>query len=172
MICKTCYQFFHFKCIFIYTLHYVNISCLFRLPVSPSMQKMNLHSISLSFLIAICAVLASTHIINPNPSIFLIKYLIHFSLTFFSSSPITSTVVAYNIGCHHHQHNRHHNKSKKVIPCEDFSPDFPQDTNTTAYICVDRNGCCNFTTVQAAIDAVPNFSLKRTIIWINTGIYL
>jgi hypothetical protein len=136
------------------------------------MQKMNLHSISLSFLIAICAVLASTHIINPNPSIFLIKYLIHFSLTFFSSSPITSTVVAYNIGCHHHQHNRHHNKSKKVIPCEDFSPDFPQDTNTTAYICVDRNGCCNFTTVQAAIDAVPNLSLKRTIIWINTGIYL
>ncbi|XP_075647150.1 putative pectinesterase 8 [Castanea sativa] len=134
------------------------------------MQKMNLLSIcvSLSFLFAILAVLSSTHIINSNPS--LLKYLINFSLTFFSSSPITSTVIAYNIRGHHHQH-KHHKKNKTVNPCEDFSPDFPKDTNTTSYICVDRNGCCNFTTVQAAVNATPDFSPNRTIIWINTGIY-
>ncbi|PSR96405.1 Pectinesterase [Actinidia chinensis var. chinensis] len=38
-------------------------------------------------------------------------------------------------------------------------------------ICVDRNGCCNFTTVQSAVDAVGVLSQKRTIIWINNGIY-
>ncbi|XP_023894536.1 probable pectinesterase 8 [Quercus suber] len=128
---------------------------------------MNLPSIciSLSFLFAIFAVLSSTHIINSNPSF--LKYLTNFSLTFFSSSPITSTVITYNIGGHH----KHHKKNKTVNPCEDFSPDFPADTDTTSYICVDRNGCCNFTTVQAAVNAIPDFSQNRTIIWINNGIY-
>ncbi|XP_050280709.1 probable pectinesterase 8 [Quercus robur] len=130
---------------------------------------MNLHSISLSFLFAIFAVLASTHITNSNPSF--LKYLIRFSLTFFSSSPITATVIAYSSGGHHHQYNRHNNEGKIVTPCEGFSPDFPKDTNTTSYLCVDPNGCCNFTSVQAAVDAVPDFSQNRTIIWINTGVY-
>lgn len=130
---------------------------------------MNLHSVSLSFLFAIFAVLASTHITNSNPSF--LKYLIHFSLTFFSSSPITATVIAYNSGGHHHQYNRHNNEGKIVTPCKGFSPDFLKDTNTTSYLCVDPNGCCNFTSVQAAVDAVPDFCQNRTIIWINTGVY-
>ena len=133
------------------------------------MQKMNLHSISLSFLFAIFAVLTSTHITDSNPSF--LKYLIHFSLAFFSSSPITATVIAYSSGGHHHQYNRQNNEGKIVTPCEGFSPDFPKDTNTTSYLCVDPNGCCNFTSVQAAVDAVPDFSQNRTIIWINTGVY-
>ncbi|XP_023916953.1 probable pectinesterase 8 [Quercus suber] len=130
---------------------------------------MNLHSVSLSFLFAIFAVLPSTHITNSNPSF--LKYLIHFSLTFFSSSPITATVIAYNSGGHHHQYNRHNNEGKIVTPCKGFSPDFLKDTNTTSYLCVDPNGCCNFTSVQAAVDAVPDFCQNRTIIWINTGVY-
>ncbi|KAB2610816.1 pectinesterase 8 [Pyrus ussuriensis x Pyrus communis] len=56
--------------------------------------------------------------------------------------------------------------------CDDFPPGFPPpDTNTTSYLCVDPNGCCKFTLVQAAVDAVPTPSSKRTIIWINKGIY-
>ncbi|CAN1749070.1 Probable pectinesterase 8 [Linum perenne] len=56
--------------------------------------------------------------------------------------------------------------------CDDFPPDIPPpETGNTATICVDRNGCCNFTTVQAAVDAVPIMSLKRSVIWINSGIY-
>ncbi|KAM3732437.1 hypothetical protein ACB098_11G061100 [Castanea mollissima] len=130
---------------------------------------MNLHSTSLSFLFAMFTVLASTHITNSNPSF--LKYLTHFSLHFFSLSPITATVIAYNSRGHHPQYNRHNNEGKIVTPCEGFSPDFPKDTNTTSYLCVDPNGCCNFTSVQAAVDAVPDFSQNRTIIWINTGVY-
>jgi pectin methylesterase-like acyl-CoA thioesterase len=36
---------------------------------------------------------------------------------------------------------------------------------------VDKNGCCNFTTVQSAVDAVGNFSQRRNVIWINSGMY-
>ncbi|XP_075646410.1 putative pectinesterase 8 [Castanea sativa] len=133
------------------------------------MQKMNLHSTSLSFLFAMFTVLASAHITDSNPSF--LKYLTHFSLHFFSLSPITAIVIAYNSGGHHPQYNRHNNEGKIVTPCEGFSPDFPKDTNTTSYLCVDPNGCCNFTSVQAAVDAVPDFSQNRTIIWINTGVY-
>ncbi|XP_008809346.1 probable pectinesterase 8 [Phoenix dactylifera] len=70
---------------------------------------------------------------------------------------------------HHHHHK--YPKSNTTI-CDDFPPGFPPpDTNTTSILCVDRNGCCNFTTVQSAVDAVGNFSQKRTVIWINKGIY-
>ncbi|KAJ4970454.1 hypothetical protein NE237_003553 [Protea cynaroides] len=48
----------------------------------------------------------------------------------------------------------------------------PPSTETTSVICVDQNGCCNFTTVQAAVNAVDAFSQKMTIIWINTGTYV
>ncbi|KAG1326389.1 Pectinesterase [Cocos nucifera] len=74
---------------------------------------------------------------------------------------------------HHHHHHHHGNDSKSNSTiCSDFPPDFPPpDTNTTSILCVDHNGCCNFTTVQSAVDAVGNFSQKRTIIWINKGIY-
>ena len=141
--------------------------------VSPSYQKMmmKLPLISLSFLVAIFAVLSYTqYFINPNPSFF--KYLIS-DLTFFSS-PIISTLLPYSMGGHHHhQHqHKHPNKGRIGSVCDDFPPDFPSETSTTSYICVDSNGCCNFTTVQAAVDAVPNLSIKRTIIWINSGIYL
>ncbi|KAB8601132.1 hypothetical protein FH972_025835 [Carpinus fangiana] len=75
-------------------------------------------------------------------------------------------------GHHHHQHqHKHPSKGRIGSVCDDFPPDFPSETNTTSYICVDSNGCCNFTTVQAAVDAVPNLSMERTIIWINSGIY-
>ncbi|KAG9131397.1 hypothetical protein Leryth_022190, partial [Lithospermum erythrorhizon] len=75
-----------------------------------------------------------------------------------------------------HHHHKHHDDDddKKIIKsiCDDFPPNVPPaDTNTTSYLCVDSNGCCNFTTVQAAVDAVKDFNLKRTIIWINTGVY-
>ncbi|XP_054813897.1 probable pectinesterase 8 [Prosopis cineraria] len=80
---------------------------------------------------------------------------------------------------HHHHH--HHKKrrpddssSGDIISnlCDDFPPGIPpENTNTTTYLCVDRRGCCNFTTVQAAVNAVPDNSNKRNIIWINSGLY-
>ncbi|KZV38788.1 putative pectinesterase 8 [Dorcoceras hygrometricum] len=73
-------------------------------------------------------------------------------------------------------HRRHHKKTDQnnntKVSCSDFPPDFPpSDTNVSSVFCVDHNGCCNFTTVQSAVDAVDVSSLKRTIIWINKGIY-
>ncbi|KAJ4955100.1 hypothetical protein NE237_011883 [Protea cynaroides] len=37
----------------------------------------------------------------------------------------------------------------------------PPSTTTTSVICVDQNGCCNFTTVQAAVDS--NLNLENDI---------
>ncbi|CAA0806900.1 Probable pectinesterase 8 [Striga hermonthica] len=73
---------------------------------------------------------------------------------------------------YHHDHHRASKKNAIKSICEDFPPDIPPpDTNTTSFLCVDSNGCCNFTTVQAAVDAVGVMSPKRTVIWINNGIY-
>jgi hypothetical protein len=142
-------------CVYIYIYIYIISSIWKTYHLSRSYHKMRIHSISLSFLVPIFAVLAYKH----------------FSSIAFFSSPITSSMG----GHHHHQHKQHPKKGRTVVVsvCDDFPDDFPPpETNTTSYICVDQNGCCNFTTVQAAVDAVPNFSLKRSIIWINNGVYL
>ncbi|KAA8524217.1 hypothetical protein F0562_010639 [Nyssa sinensis] len=128
---------------------------------------MSLRGISFTLLIALFAALTSKHFMNPDPPF--LSYLIDFSLTTFSS-PIVSTLIPYKIhGSHHH----HHDHKKRIGSiCDDFPPYFPPpDTNTTSIICVDPNGCCNFTTIQAAVEAVGVLSQKRTVIWINTGIY-
>ncbi|KAJ4977398.1 hypothetical protein NE237_002504 [Protea cynaroides] len=132
---------------------------------------MNLRGASQAALFAILAVFISTQLINLKPP--LLTYLsTNQGFTTFSS-PIISTLIPYNInshGHHHHSHDQPHNNTDSI--CDNFPPDFPPpDTNTTSIICVDKNGCCNFTTVQAAVDAAGVFNLKRTIIWINTGIY-
>ncbi|PIA40035.1 hypothetical protein AQUCO_02500035v1 [Aquilegia coerulea] len=88
-----------------------------------------------------------------------------------SSLPIISPLLIPNNIDRQRKH-RHHKEETKTSICDDFPAGFPPpDTNTTSILCVDRNGCCKFTTVQSAIDAVGNFSLKRNIIWINNGIY-
>ncbi|CAN6883594.1 unnamed protein product [Brassica oleracea] len=74
---------------------------------------------------------------------------------------------------HHHHHRRKPSHSKKKISiCDDFPKNVPTpDTDTTSYLCVDKNGCCNFTTVQSAVDAIGNFSQRMNLIWINSGMY-
>ncbi|KAH0451133.1 hypothetical protein IEQ34_018432 [Dendrobium chrysotoxum] len=71
--------------------------------------------------------------------------------------------------CSHH----HHNNIPKVNICDDFARNIlPPATNISSTLCVDRNGCCNFTSVQSAINVVNDSSQMRTIIWINKGIYI
>jgi len=140
-------------------------------PLPNKEKKMSLRNISYTLLVALLAIMASAVFISPNLS--LLHQLIELGLATFSS-PFIATFIPYSIGGrrHHHHHNKHPSDGKIVNICEDFPPDFPPpDTNTTSTICVDRNGCCNFTTVQSAVDSVMNFSQKRTIIWINSGIY-
>ncbi|XP_030513194.2 probable pectinesterase 8 [Rhodamnia argentea] len=91
--------------------------------------------------------------------------------TFLSRGPWA--LFEQHVARHHHRHRKHlDDGQRKVSICDDFPPDIPPpETNTALTFCVDRNGCCNFTTVQAAVDAAGNFSQKRTVIWINSGIY-
>ncbi|KAL0908767.1 hypothetical protein M5K25_023276 [Dendrobium thyrsiflorum] len=68
--------------------------------------------------------------------------------------------------------HHHHNNISKVNVCDDFARNIlPPATNISSTLCVDRNGCCNFTSVQSAINVVSDSSQMRTIIWINKGIY-
>ncbi|KAJ8564584.1 hypothetical protein K7X08_001044 [Anisodus acutangulus] len=72
----------------------------------------------------------------------------------------------------HRSHHHHDDKKTNQSICDSFTPNFPTiDPSTTSILCVDHNGCCNFTTVQAAVDSVGNFSAIRSLIWINSGIY-
>jgi pectin methylesterase-like acyl-CoA thioesterase len=48
----------------------------------------------------------------------------------------------------------------------------PADTLSMAMYCIDVQGCCTFTTMQVAIDAVPDHIRKRSVIWINSGTYM
>lgn len=80
----------------------------------------------------------------------------------FPFCPLTGSSV-----CNDHQYGCKYNPL-----CDDFPPDFPPpDTPMVTVFCVDPNGCCDFTTVQAAVNAVPNHSRKRNVVWINKGIY-
>uniref|UniRef100_A0A6N2K1U0 Pectinesterase n=1 Tax=Salix viminalis TaxID=40686 RepID=A0A6N2K1U0_SALVM len=124
---------------------------------------MSLKNISFAILVALLAAAIS------NPYLSLWHRLIELGLATFSP-PILATFIANRIEerhrhhHHHHHHNKHPSDRKMANICEDFPPDFPPpDTNTTSTFCVDRNGCCNFTTIQSAIDFVANYSQKRTI---------
>ncbi|EPS57567.1 hypothetical protein M569_17250, partial [Genlisea aurea] len=65
---------------------------------------------------------------------------------------------------------RHHDGVNSI--CDGFPTNpLPSETSATSIFCVDPNGCCNFTSVQAAVDAVNVTSSTRAVIWINTGIY-
>lgn len=76
-------------------------------------------------------------------------------------------------GLHCNVFRRRKKPDRKVYNiCDDFNYSVvPQDTNTTTYLCVDIHGCCNFTTIQSAVNAVTNFSINRTVLWINSGFY-
>nr|GLL23119.1 probable pectinesterase 8 [Ipomoea trifida] len=118
-------------------------------------MMMSSKGISFALLFGLVAVLAT----NP---------FIHLSLM-----PLKLSLVGLKSRSHHHHHHHHHDEEQIVKSvCDDFVPNFPTvDPNVTSLICVDRNGCCNFTTVQSAVDSVGNFSTKKSLIWINKGMY-
>lgn len=129
---------------------------------------MSLKTTCLTYFVAIFAVLlASRHVIDPNSSP--LKHIVDLSLATTSS---LSNLISYLVPNHIGRHHKKQDNGTIGSICDDFPRGFPPpDTNKTSYLCVDRNGCCNFTLVQAAVDAAPALSQKRTIIWINNGIY-
>ncbi|GMI76262.1 hypothetical protein like AT1G05310 [Hibiscus trionum] len=128
-------------------------------------------SLCFAVLVAIFAVFASRVVINPFPQLQVLDNIADFGITISFSSSFVAKFIPFNFD-NLHRHHKHPDKGKPVSVCDDFPPNFPPpETNTTLTLCVDQNGCCNFTKVQAAVDAVPNLSIKRTVIWINSGIY-
>ncbi|KAF6137962.1 hypothetical protein GIB67_041835 [Kingdonia uniflora] len=126
---------------------------------------MNPTNISLTLLSSILVAFISTQLIIQEQTC-----LEYFTNLGSSLSPVFQVVFRLDV------YSRHSSGRKKKQPvvsiCNSFPQHFPPpDTNTTAFFCVDPNGCCNFTTVQSAVDAVGVNSPKRSIVWINTGIY-
>nr|GMC82173.1 probable pectinesterase 15 [Ipomoea batatas] len=66
--------------------------------------------------------------------------------------------------------SKHQGKANK---CDDSKWDSPlvSTYNVSRVMTVDLNGCANFTSVQKAIDAVPDFSPVTTLIIIDSGTY-
>ena len=126
-------------------------------------------SISSALIVGLLAALASNHLIPFSPLLTLNEIYDYSDLASF-----TSSVLSYLRPVSRRHHHWHHDDTKeRTSVCDNFPPNFPPpDTNTTSTFCVDSRGCCNFTTVQAAVNAVANFSQKRNILWINSGIYL
>ncbi|XP_056168464.1 probable pectinesterase 8 [Syzygium oleosum] len=126
----------------------------------------------LAVLIAVLAVFASANFTVPISLSSLGDLSLDAGLfTFLWHGP--STLFGQCVSRHRRRHHKcPDNSQRQVSICDDFPPDIPPpETHTTLTLCVDQNGCCNFTTVQAAVDAAGNFSQKRTVIWINGGIY-
>ncbi|XXG65672.1 hypothetical protein AAC387_Pa05g3307 [Persea americana] len=130
-------------------------------PLLSNMNRKGLVSLTLLSAIFVAFISTQIQILN-QPSL---KYLLDLGFAIFTPLAITTP----NIYSHH---NIHRGKKRPTSICDKFPPNLPPaDTNTTAFLCVDRRGCCNFTTVQSAIDAIGIASVKRTVIWINSGIY-
>ncbi|KAG0460465.1 hypothetical protein HPP92_020360 [Vanilla planifolia] len=73
---------------------------------------------------------------------------------------------------HRHGHSHHH-RGQQGDDCNEskWAPFVPTDHNLALILTVDLNGCANFTSVQKAVDAVPNNSPNRTIIIVASGVY-
>ncbi|XP_010683975.2 probable pectinesterase 15 isoform X1 [Beta vulgaris subsp. vulgaris] len=75
---------------------------------------------------------------------------------------------------HHHHHHHHHGNGSTHEMCADQSmwrSTLPSLYRVSQTLTVDLHGCGNFTSVQKAVDAVPDLSSSSTLIIINSGLY-
>lgn len=70
--------------------------------------------------------------------------------------------------------NHHHHHLEKGIDCDEVIPFLPLEKlgNNSNVLIVDQIGCGNYTTVQAAVNAVPDNTPNRTIIFMTPGVYI
>ncbi|OVA17929.1 Pectinesterase [Macleaya cordata] len=69
-------------------------------------------------------------------------------------------------------HHRHHRKKRK-IGCDDtkWKSKLISEYKVFTVLTVDLKGCANFSSVQTAVDAVPEHSSTRILILIDSGVY-
>ncbi|KAF9599021.1 hypothetical protein IFM89_033366 [Coptis chinensis] len=71
----------------------------------------------------------------------------------------------------HHHRNHHHRKHRTDCNKVKWNSTITSEYNVALVLTVDQKGCANFSHVQRAVDAVPNYSSTRTLILIDSGIY-
>ncbi|XP_024983682.1 probable pectinesterase 15 [Cynara cardunculus var. scolymus] len=73
---------------------------------------------------------------------------------------------------HHHPHHHHHHRRRKVS-CDStkWNSWLISEYGVLLVLTVDQKGCGNFSSLQSAVDAVPESSLKATLIILDSGTY-
>ncbi|OEL16606.1 putative pectinesterase 15 [Dichanthelium oligosanthes] len=79
------------------------------------------------------------------------------------ASPRTSTGAAEE-GRHHHRRRACDDQARWVSKMASLH-------NASLVLTVDRRGCANFTSLQKAVDAVPDYAAARTLIAVDAGVY-
>ncbi|XP_059669782.1 probable pectinesterase 15 [Cornus florida] len=80
--------------------------------------------------------------------------------------------IAHGPSRHHHHHHHHHQrKPKKTCETIKWQSRLVSDYDVSLVLTVDLKGCGNFTSLQKAVDYVPDSSLTRTLIRIDSGTY-
>ncbi|KAL3536205.1 hypothetical protein ACH5RR_004666 [Cinchona calisaya] len=71
------------------------------------------------------------------------------------------------------RYRHHHRRKKQQKSCDDsvWKSKLVQNYGVSLVITVDLKGCANFSSVQKAVDAVPDFSPARTLIIVDSGTY-
>lgn len=73
----------------------------------------------------------------------------------------------------HHHHHHHHHRRRHKSSCNDnlWKSNLISLYNISVVFTVDSKGCANFSSVQKAVDAVPDFSHSWTLIMVDSGTY-
>nr|XP_043611028.1 probable pectinesterase 15 isoform X2 [Erigeron canadensis] len=74
-------------------------------------------------------------------------------------------------GHHHHHHHHHHRRRKVTCAAKKWSSSLVSQYGVVRVLTVDQNGCGNFTSLQQAVDAVPDSSPRATLIILDLGTY-
>nr|CAD1830783.1 unnamed protein product [Ananas comosus var. bracteatus] len=74
---------------------------------------------------------------------------------------------------HHHHHRPHHRRKKRPADCDDskWASPIAAEQKPGLILTVDQRGCGAFSSLQKAVDAVPDYSPNRTLIIVDSGIY-
>lgn len=71
------------------------------------------------------------------------------------------------------RHSPHHRRRGSAVECEQFrrAARIAAEQNATLILTVGHNGCANFSSLQRAVDAVPDYSPGRTFVILDSGVF-
>lgn len=72
---------------------------------------------------------------------------------------------------HRHHHHQHHQHSMSCNESSQWKSSLISLYNVSDVLTVGSKGCANFSSVQKAVDAVPDFSHSWTLIMVDSGTY-